>query len=205
MARKKNLLGQRFGELFVIGEAPSKKGFAMWKCKCDCGNTIVARANSLMTGNTTTCGCGRIRAITKHNKTGTRLFNIWRNIKERCENANYYNYRKYGGRGIKVCDEWHDYKAFEEWALANGYDETAKRGDCTIDRIDVNGNYEPSNCRWASAKEQNNNKRNTVFVDYNGERKSISEWASELNKSKNTLWWRHSKGWSPREILYGKS
>lgn len=204
MARKKDLMGQRFGELVVIAASPSEKGFAMWKCQCDCGNIITTRANSLLTGNTTTCGCGRIRAITKHNKTGTRLFNIWRNIKERCENKSYYNYRLYGGRGIRVCAEWHDFEAFEKWAFANGYDETAKRGACTIDRIDVNGNYEPSNCRWISTKEQANNKRNTVFITYNGVTKSLSEWAEEMDIKKNTLWWRHSKGWSPREMLFGR-
>ena len=200
MGAKKDLQGQRFGKLLVLEEDGRIGTNVAWKCRCDCGNITRVKANSLLSGNSRSCGCGRIEAITTHNQTGTPLFNVWRNIKERCTNENYRSYDNYGGRGIQICEEWQEFENFCKWAMENGY----KKG-LSIDRIDVNGNYEPNNCRWVTAKAQARNRRNTVFIIFNGVRKSISDWADELNVPKNTLYGRYSRGWSPKEILYGKS
>ena len=200
MSRKKDLRGKTFGKLTVLEEDGRIGANVAWICKCECGKKIRVKANSLLSGNTSSCGCGRIEAITKHNQTGTPLFNVWRNMIERCTNPNYKTYKDYGGRGIKVCDEWREFEPFYTWSISNGYGK-----GLSIDRINVNGNYEPSNCRWATAKQQSRNRRDTVFIEVNGVRKSISDWADALGVKRNTLYWRYSEGWSPKEILYGKS
>ena len=106
----------------------------------------------------------------------TRLYYIWSSMKKRCFNENEPSYLQYGGRGISVCNEWKEnFKAFHDWALENGYDENSERGECTIDRIDVNGDYEPSNCRWVSMKEQSRNRRNTIYLNKDGEKIPLSE------------------------------
>lgn len=109
-------------------------------------------------------------------KNETRLYSIWRHMLDRCRNPNNDSWMYYGGSGIAVCSEWKKFKLFEAWALNNGY-----KDNLTIDRIDVNGNYEPSNCRWADMKTQNNNRRNSRYLEYNGERHTIAEWAVLLN------------------------
>ena len=110
-----------------------------------------------------------------------RLRSVWLNMIARCENPNAYNYEWYGHKGVKVCEEWHEYEVFKEWALKNGYDKDAPRGVYTIDRIDVNGNYEPSNCRWATMKEQARNKRSLKYVEIEGDSKILPVWAEENN------------------------
>lgn len=200
MGKKQDLQGRRFGKLVVLKEDGRIGSNVAWICRCDCGNEVRVRSSSLLSGNTTTCGCGRIEAITTHNQTGTRLFNVWRNIKERCENKNYKTYPHYGGRGIRLCDEWHDFEVFERWAKTHGYGQ-----GLTIDRIDVNGNYEPSNCRWVTPKQQARNRRKTVFLEHNGEKRSLAEWAEVLGEKFTTLQWRYYNGWSAEEILFGKT
>ena len=114
----------------------------------------------------------------KHNLHDTRLYNIWSGIKQRCYYKSHHDYKNYGARGIKICDEWlNDFKSFYNWAMANGYDENAPRGKCTIDRIDVNGDYEPKNCKWVDIKVQANNKRTNCYVTFNGETHTIAEWS----------------------------
>lgn len=161
-----DLVGKRFGRLVVLERAESKilsngNIKTMWLCRCDCGNTSVVRADSLMGGKTTSCGCYLRERQIKHGGYKDRLYHVWHNMKDRCERPKNTNYKNYGGRGIKVCDEWREYANFREWAYANGYDENAPFGDCTLDREDVNGNYEPSNCRWVDLKVQENNRRNS--------------------------------------------
>lgn len=157
----KKMLGKRFGRLTVIAEAPERKcGQSCWVCQCDCGNiTAPILGSNLRRGHTKSCGCLK----TKHGKYNSRLYAVWHGMKKRCYCKTDHAFKNYGGRGIKVFDEWKEsFSEFEKWAFSNGYDETAKQGKCTLDRIDVNGNYEPSNCRWVDMKAQQNNRRNNV-------------------------------------------
>lgn len=116
-----------------------------------------------------------------------RLYSVWKSMRQRCYNPNNYKYKNYGARGISVCDEWRDYSKFEEWAFENGYNENAKYGDCTIDRINVNGNYEPTNCRFISTQDQCYNKTNLHYITYDGQTKCLSEWAKFLGIKESTL------------------
>ena len=158
----KNIIGERFGRLVVIAESTERRNNQLcWICRCDCGKiTEPIMGGNLRSGHTKSCGCKK----TKHGKYNTRLYQVWHGMKKRCHCKTDQAYKNYGGRGITVCDEWkNDFSSFEKWAFANGYDETAKQGECTLDRIDVNGNYEPSNCRWVDMKTQQNNRRNNIL------------------------------------------
>ena len=155
-----NIVNQRFGRFVIVARNENNKaGKAQFICKCDCGKIAIVSSRSLRNGDTKSCGCllsekSRERAI-KHGLRQSRLYRIYYGMKARCNNSNNVKYAHYGGRGISVCAEWRDdFKAFYDWAMSRGYSD-----DLTIDRVDVNGNYEPSNCRWATYTQQNLNRR----------------------------------------------
>ena len=184
---KDNLIGKKYGRLTVIAEAGrcGSRG-VIWKCRCDCGNETNVKEVCLKSGETKSCGCLH-REISKqikttHGMSRTRLYKEWRNAKTRCENPNTPYYHEYGGRGIKFSSEWDDFVNFRDWAQSNGYDDSL-----TLDRIDVNGDYEPSNCRWISNAEQQLNKRNNHLLTFKGKTQTLTEWARELGIKERTL------------------
>lgn len=152
--RTENLLNKKFGRLTVIKfKEINKNKKAVWYCQCECGKIIETTTHNLKSKNTTSCGCSR----TKYKDLNRRLYKIWSGVKTRCFNKNRKGYKNYGGRGITICNEWLEYKNFCDWAMANGY-----KDNLTIERINVNGNYEPANCTWITIQEQQKNKRNTI-------------------------------------------
>lgn len=168
-AIKIDLSGQRFGRLTALEPCGRKNGHIVWLCRCDCGNFTEVESSELRRTNrngTKSCGClaaekSRLRIANRypnpHSKE--RLYNVWTSMLHRCNCENAQHYKDYGGRGIKVCEEWSSYEVFKKWALSHGYDAKAPRGRSTLDRIDVNGNYEPSNCRFVDMKIQVHNRR----------------------------------------------
>ena len=210
MSKTIDLIGHRYGLLTVVERADNDKyGRARWLCVCDCGNTSKVQSGNLRTGHTTSCGCGEkenrakiaTRMVIKHRATGTRLFRVWQGMLERCQ-RNGVGEKNYGLRGIKVCEEWQEYINFRDWAYANGYDPDAPKGQCTIDRIDVNGDYCPENCRWVDRQTQNNNKRTNFYVTYKGKTQSLKMWANKLSIDYKAVLHRlRYLGWSVEDAL----
>lgn len=189
----KDITNQRFGRLVAIRpEFKDKRNHWHWLCRCDCGNEKVIALSSLTRGLTRSCGCLdkeahllRPNAAT-HGMTGTRLHRIWKAMKTRCYNPNTYDYKTYGAKGIRVCDEWkNDFMAFHDWAINNGYSDKL-----SIDRIEVNGDYCPENCRWASDVTQANNKASTRYVEYNGKSYTLTELSQMTGFTRETLYYR---------------
>lgn len=199
-----NLIGQSFNNLEVIrftGNTHPKRG-KIYECKCKCGNLVDVPTIYIRRKSKYSCGCSRktrkdkgVKRVEVKRK-GTRLYRIWRNMRRRCNNPNSDYYENYGGRGIKVCDEWDDFLVFRKWALENGYQSTL-----SIDRVDNDGNYEPGNCRWATRTQQANNARSNVVLEYKGQSKTLSEWAECLGITYSSIHHRYSRGWTVEEIV----
>lgn len=198
------LVGMRRGRFVVLPEAETRNGIRYYKCLCDCGNIFYISSSHIHNKNVVSCGCRR-REVGKetgtHHMTDTRIYSIWEKMKARCTNSNLPGFNNYGGRGIKVCQEWMDsFEAFYEWAMANGYDDSL-----SIDRIDVNGNYCPENCRWVTQKVQANNTRTNVYVEYNGERLTLHEIYDKYSKNGVSYKLFHSRyrkrGWDIEQAL----
>lgn len=197
MAKFTDLTGRKFGSLTVLGMAedacsPNGRVRRRWNCVCDCGTEKTVYGENLTGGKTLSCGClQRKRASqvrTKHGGTDSRLYGVWCAMKRRCYSLDVPEYHRYGGRGIVVCDEWkNDYSSFAEWAIQNGYDDSAKRGECTLDRINNDGPYSPDNCRWITQQEQMNNVSYNHICEYNGESHTVAEWARLYNMPYNKL------------------
>lgn len=203
-----DLTGKHFGKLTVICRGPdriNKSGKSVrWKCICECGVETLVDGRHLKNGHTKSCGCEKQISAQKmgkqqatHNRYPTRLYHIWNGLKMRCQNKNNDRFSAYGGRGITVCAEWAgSFETFRDWALANGY-----RDDLSIDRINVNGDYCPENCRWVSMKTQCENRSNNNLLKLDGETQPVSVWAERIGVSADLLYSRKRKGWTDEQIL----
>ena len=172
-----------------------------YKCRCSCGNIRIVLIDHLVSGKIRSCNCLQKEraslACTKHGLRNSRIYRIWGGMIQRCINPNIERYDLYGGRGITVCEEWmEDFLNFYNWSMNNGYQD-----NLTIDRIDVNGNYDPDNCRWITTKQQARNMRTNVYITYNGETHCLSEWAEIIGIKAGTLNYRIRHGWSVEEAL----
>ena len=194
----KDLINQKFGKLTVVKYVyTDRHNRAIWLCKCDCGSMVEVSSNSLQRSNTKSCGC--LKGINQrgYKYNYPRLYNIWQQMKARCYNKNNPDYKNYGARGITICGEWlSNFQAFYEWSIDNGY-----KKNLTIDRIDVNGNYEPNNCHWATTKQQNRNTRNNKYITINGEMHCLKEWCEILNLNYETVKSRLRYGWNIEKAL----
>ena len=166
--------GEKYNRLTVLSESDKRnsQGLCYYDCLCDCGTRVTVATSNLIRGRVKSCGCAKreqsqkmVSDGVKHLGSNSRLYNLWRAVKQRCYYEKQIGFAQYGGRGITMCPEWRDdFEAFKTWAYANGYDPNAPRGGCTLDRIDVNGPYGPDNCRWVDSKVQNRNKRNNHII-----------------------------------------
>lgn len=157
--RYEDLTGNRYGKLTVLSWAYSRKKQTYWKCRCDCGNEIITQRAGLLNGSTKSCGCYNADKQRTHSMSNTRIYNIWQMMKARCCRKTSRAYKDYGGRGIKIIEEWKRFEPFYDWSIKNCYNETL-----TIDRIDVNGDYCPENCRWVTMDVQRKNKRDSLKI-----------------------------------------
>jgi hypothetical protein len=215
MYKRQELIGCVFGRLTVKKFSHiSRGGQSYWVCICTCGKEKTARSSHLKSGSVRSCGClarecssktaksvlaGKYCKIT-HNKTHTRVFSIWTAMRARCKNPNSISYKNYGGRGIIVCKEWDsNFITFYNWAMNNGYND-----NLTIDRIDNNGNYEPSNCKWSTKKEQANNRRDCHYITYKDKTLTVVQWEEYLGFKRNLISQRLSRGWSEKRALETK-
>lgn len=186
------LTGMKFGRLTALnkhGQLPN--GGYLWRCACECGNEKIVYGGSLVSGYTKSCGCiSKERpSHTIHGGKGTPIYLLWKSMRERCNTTSSSSYRDYGGRGIKICSEWDDYRRFKEWAETSGY-----KSGLSIERKNVNGNYEPSNCTWIPVGKQARNTRRTLRVLYNGMFIPLIEYAEISNQNYGTLHSRYRRG-----------
>lgn len=209
--KAEELCGKKFGRLTVVKRCEnyvSPKGVTRsnWLCKCDCGNELKVTADKLKSGNTKSCGCLKneitVQRSFKHGGRHTRLYSIYYAMVNRCGNKNAINYKNYGGRGIKVCDEWSGedgFINFMNWANSNGYE-----NNLSIDRIDVNGNYSPANCKWSTRREQMNNTTRNHLITIDNKTHTLSQWASISGVNPSTIYYRLKRGVPEKEAVFSK-
>jgi hypothetical protein len=191
--------GHRYGKLYVLGMSPKRSSDRKipWLCRCDCGRVVTVSSERLKPGNADSCGClgeeRRLAACTKHGMYGTPEYHVWEKIIYRCGNSAHVHYKNYGGRGIKVCQRWRGEHGFENFYADMGPRPSLKH---SIDRTDNDGNYEPDNCRWVTAKEQNRNRRNSKIIEAFGKGQSFVAWAEECGLPERLIRHRISDGWS---------
>ena len=194
----KDLIGNKYGRLTVIkrlGSTKNKK--SLFLCKCDCGKHVEIIGGNLVSGTTKSCGCYKLQLRHESaNPDRRRLKRIHRMMLQRCEDKNNKSYKRYGGRGIKVCSEWHEFEPFYEWALNNGYSK-----ELTIERKNNNGNYEPSNCCWATFEEQANNTSKNHNIEYNNEIMSISRFSKKINANVRKVNYLINRGYTPEQVI----
>lgn len=192
---KRDIAGQKFNRLSVLSEAGrSKDRKVLWLCRCDCGTELIVSGKRLRNGESKSCGCLKSEMTTArntlHGHAGTPLYKVWQGMVKRCTNPNDRNFHKYGGRGIRVCDRWESFESFYA-DMSDGY-----AAGLTLDRINVNGHYEPGNCRWATQTEQQRNRTNNKLVTYEGSTKVLAEWCDQLGIPYKTVARRLNDGWS---------
>ena len=199
MSQVKDVTNQKFGRLLVVKRAGSnKEGTAMWRCKCDCGRYVVVSGRRLRNGHTTSCGCAKVDAGRRlgkkrmtHGMRYTAEWLAWRNMHSRCYTKSNRSYARYGGRGIKVCARWESFETFFD-------DMGARPGKwASVERIDNDGDYSPTNCRWATRKEQARNRRTNAKYLFRGRYRTVAELAEISEVSYHTMWHRLRSGWSP--------
>ena len=198
MGKAIDLTGQRFGRWLVQNKS-KRNGY--FDCVCDCGTKRSVCGLSLRKGQSKSCGCYMKeqtgKATKTHGDSTTRLYKIWSTMLSRCETKSQTVYKHYGGRGVKVCPEWHNYLAFKKWANENNYSDVF-----TLDRIDVNGDYEPSNCRWVTMKKQANNRRTNRIIVCNDISHTLAEWSEITNINPETIGYRLNRGWDTHKALF---
>lgn len=200
MPKFQDLIGKKFGRWTVISLVTGRKNNTKFLCKCVCGKEKEVFSNTLREGESESCGCLQKELLasrnTTHGMTYTSIYRVWAAMIQRCDNPKNKNYPGYGGRGITVCKAWHKFENFYAWAMANGY-----REGLEIERMNNNGNYEPENCKWATRTEQNNNSRHNRIIEFDGQKKTLTEWAKELNIYPSSLHGRLRK-YSIKKALY---
>lgn len=191
----KDYSGQRFGRLTALALVERRDdNDHIWRFACECGNTKDARIKSVRSGHTTSCGCAFRDMMIERNTTHgmsrqlASTYRSWKDMRSRCLNQNDFDYADYGGRGIAVCERWKDFAAFVA-------DMGKRPGGRTLDRINVNGDYEPGNCRWADPKMQANNKRSNHVIEYRGETKTLSQWCDVFGIEPSKVRYRIKAGW----------
>jgi hypothetical protein len=198
MSRKiVDLVGVKYGKLTVLEKSKerTKHGAVLWLCSCECGKTRLAIAGNLLAGTATSCGCESYETRKLHGMTKTRTFKSWESMKQRCLNVNAPDYVAYGGRGISICRKW-------TLSFNNFLEDMGERPEGTsLDRINVNGSYEPANCRWATRSEQQRNKTNSLIIEWQGIAQGAADWADLVELPSKVICERINAGWSPQDAL----
>lgn len=196
-----DLTNRRFNRLTALERVLNQGKKVVWKCKCDCGNITYVSTSNLTCNRTKSCGCLKdeklIQRSTTHNQRHTKLYEVWKTMKQRCFNPNNSSYKNYGGRGIIVCDNWkNSFQSFYDWSIQNGY-----KTNLSIDRINNNKDYCPENCRWADRQTQSNNTRTNHYITCNNETKTLADWVRSSNLKYGCVFNRIKKGWSIDKAL----